>query len=119
MLDLSDLFTGPGIATIFAAGWDNSGNYVVSGSTLHFYNQWKHSCDRLFHKRITSVPVDPSLINITLDSNGGIFAVGASSALGQNFLDVRVDITGSGSGASVDALLNENGEVTSFIINNW
>ena len=61
MLDLSDLFTGPGIATIFAAGWDNSGNYVVSDPRSISITNGSTPAVVSSISELQSVPVDPSL----------------------------------------------------------
>ena len=113
--NVADRFSGAGLATIFVTGWDNSGNYVVSDHRTISITSGSvaasvHSVSMMQNEDISSgyyydvingvITEEPERLN--------------PDTVGNNFLDARVDPSGTGTGAELSAIFDDNGSLTAF-----
>ena len=115
---------GRGVRSIFAIGWDNSGNYVSSDVYNISFTQGLDPSlvpQISFNSGFLGFEIDSSDLSIIPDSNNGIASISSKiGPLGEGLIEARIDIAGGGVGAEITPNIDldpdsvDYGKITGF-----
>ena len=111
----------PGIKTIFALGWDNSGNYVASQIRNLSVTTGSNPAEIELTSGPASMELNSSHISVFVTDNTTINTISlVNGVLGSDYVTApRIDVvSASGSGAEIEPILNDNGSITGFTVIN-
>ena len=115
----------PGVKSLFVIARDNSGNHVASSVQTISVTPGSTSATISLTHGPEQLHLNSSQLNVQVDASGTIQSVSLVQPMGNNFLgETKTEILGSGLGASLEAILDQNtssgnyGKVSGFTVLN-
>lgn len=115
----------PGVKSLFVIARDNSGNHVASSVQTISVTPGSTSATISLTHGPEQLHLNSSQLNLQVDASGTIQSVSLVQPMGNNFLgETKTEILGSGLGASLEAVLDQNtssddyGKITGFTVLN-